>query len=43
MKNERNVTAARVMDLSKTEDTLEEKIEFYTSRARALDVAKGVT
>ncbi len=41
--NERNVTAARVEGLTKIEDALEAKVESCTSRARALDIAEGMT
>jgi len=41
--DKRNVTAARVKGLTKIEDALEARIEYYTSKARALGIAEGMT
>lgn len=40
--NERNVTTARLKGLTKVEDALEVKIEFCTSRVRALGISEGM-
>ena len=41
--DKREVTAARVVGLTRIDDALEAKIESCTSRARALGIAEGMT